>query len=29
MSTKVITGKCRGSYVHIFEPHSTNGSDPK
>ena len=29
MSTKVITGKVRTSYVHIFEPHSTNGSDPK
>ena len=29
MSTKVITGKCRASYVHIFEPHSTNGSEPK
>ena len=29
MSTKVITGKCRASYVHLFEPHSTNGSDPK
>ena len=29
MSTKVITGKCRACYVHIFEPHSTNGSEPK
>ena len=29
MPTKVITGKVRASFVHIFEPHSTNGSDPK
>ena len=29
MSTKVITGKSRASFVHLFEPHSTNGSDPK
>ena len=29
MSTKVITGKCRASFVHIFEPQSINGSDPK
>jgi len=29
MSTKVITGKCRASFVHIFEPKSVNGSDPK
>ena len=29
MSTKVITGKCRASFVHLFEPHSTNGSEPK
>ena len=29
MPTKVITGKCRASFVHLFEPHSTNGSEPK
>ena len=29
MATKVITGKCRASVVHIFEPQSINGSDPK
>lgn len=29
MATKVITGKCRASFVHIFEPQSVNGSDPK
>lgn len=29
MSTKVITGKVRASYVHVFEPQSINGSDPK
>ena len=29
MSTKVITGKCRASFVHIFEPQSVNGSEPK
>ena len=29
MSTKIITGKCRASFVHIFEPKSVNGSDPK
>ncbi len=29
MSQKVITGKCRASFVHIFEPQSVNGSDPK
>ena len=29
MATKVITGKCRASFVHIFEPQSINGSDPK
>jgi hypothetical protein len=29
MSTKVITGKVRASYVHIFEPQSINGSEPK
>ena len=29
MATKVITGKCCASFVHIFEPQSINGSDPK
>lgn len=29
MSTKIITGKCRASFVHIFEPQSINGSEPK
>ena len=29
MATKVITGKCRASFVHIFEPQSINGSEPK
>lgn len=29
MATKVITGKCRASFVHLFEPQSINGSDPK
>ena len=29
MSTKVITGKVRASFVHVFEPASVNGSDPK
>lgn len=29
MATKVITGKVRASFVHIFEPQSINGSDPK
>ena len=29
MATKVITGKCRASFVHIFESQSINGSDPK
>lgn len=28
-STKVITGKVRLSYVHIFEPQSINGGDEK
>ena len=27
--SKVITGKVRASFVHIFEPQSVNGSDPK
>ena len=26
---KVITGKCRLSYEHVFEAASINGSDPK
>jgi len=29
MSTKVITGKVRASFVHVFEPQSVNGSEPK
>ncbi len=29
MATKVITGKCRASFVHLFEPASINGSEPK
>lgn len=29
MSTKVITGKVRASFVHVFEPASVNGSEPK
>ena len=29
MSTKVITGKVRFSYVNVWEPKSVNGSDPK
>lgn len=29
MVTKVITGKVRASFVHVFEPQSINGSDPK
>ena len=29
MSTKVITGKVRFSYVNVWEPMSVNGSDPK
>ena len=29
MATKVITGKVRASFVHIFEPQSVNGSDPR
>lgn len=27
--TKVITGKVRFSYLHVFEPQSINGSEPK
>lgn len=29
LSTKVITGKVRFSYLSVFEPKSINGSDPK
>lgn len=29
MSTKVITGTCRASSIHLFEPHSIGGCDPK
>jgi len=29
MSTKVITGKVRASFIHVFEPQSINGSEPK
>ena len=29
MSIKVITGKVRTSFVHVFEPQSINGSEPK
>jgi hypothetical protein len=29
MATKVITGKCRASYVHIFEPTVIEDSKPK
>lgn len=29
MATKVITGKVRASFVHVFEPQSINGSEPK
>lgn len=29
MSTKVVTGKVRLSFVHLFEPVSFEGSDPK
>ena len=29
MSIKIITGKVRASFVHVFEPQSINGSDPK
>lgn len=28
-NTKVITGKCRLSYAHVWDPASINGSDPK
>ncbi len=26
---KIVTGKVRFSYVHVWEPASINGSDPK
>jgi len=29
MATQVRTGKVRASFVHIFEPQSINGSEPK
>ena len=29
MANKVITGKVRASFVHVFEPQSINGSEPK
>ena len=29
MATKVITNKVRASFVHVFEPASVNGSEPK
>ncbi len=29
MATKVITGKVRASFVHVFEAQSVNGSEPK
>ena len=29
MANNVITGKVRASFVHIFEPQSINGSEPK
>ena len=29
MATKVITGKCRASYVHLFEPYGQNGNKAK
>ncbi|MDL2317945.1 DUF2815 family protein [Eubacteriales bacterium OttesenSCG-928-A19] len=29
MANRIITGKVRTSYVHIFEPQSINGSEPK
>ena len=28
-TTKVVTGKVRASYVHIFQPQSIDGNDPK
>jgi hypothetical protein len=27
--SKIITGKVRASFVHLFEPQSVNGSEPK
>lgn len=29
MSTKVVTGKVRFSFVHVFEPQESQGGDPK
>ena len=29
VSTKVVTGEVRFSYVNVFEPKSINGSDEK
>lgn len=29
MATNMITGKVRASFVHVFEPQSINGSEPK
>jgi len=29
MATQVKTGKVRASFVHVFEPQSINGSEPK
>ena len=29
MSIKVITGKVRASFVHVFEPAAINGGEPK
>jgi hypothetical protein len=29
MSTKVVTGTVRGSYVHIFNPKDSKGEEPK
>lgn len=29
MSIKVITGKVRAPFVHLFQPKSVNGSEPK
>lgn len=28
-ATKVVTGKVRFSYLHVFEPNSINGGEPK
>lgn len=29
MATKIMTGKCRLSYVNVFEPREQQGGDPK